>query len=305
MTNTNNTSVGRTVILSDTHLGRPYAAAVSAEALRPLWQGADRLIVNGDVAEVHHPDHWSTAARQTLHLHDLCEEDGVALTLLSGNHDPYISDVRHLYLRGRAVFLTHGDALHPAIAPWSPMAGRIRAAYEQAMANVDEDDRDQLEQRLGASQHAAAHIELQKLSHEAGRSTIPGMLLRPWAVVRVLWYWHMFPQLAARFAAKHAPQARFIVLGHTHRPGVWRINDRVIINTGSFGFPGTPRAVVLEAGRLTVWRIALRNGAYCMSEKPLATFENLPDDDDAHQHGAASTAIRAEHPAWQRATEKA
>ena len=89
---------GRIVILSDTHLGRPSCGAQSARALRPLWQGASHLIVNGDVAEIHHPRHWGEAARETMHLLDLCEEDSVALTLLSGNHDPFISEVRHLHL---------------------------------------------------------------------------------------------------------------------------------------------------------------------------------------------------------------
>ena len=83
----------RIVILSDTHLGRPSCAAKSAASLRPLWNNATNLIINGDVAEVHHPDHWADAATQLLQLLDLCEKDGVALTLLSGNHDPFIGEV--------------------------------------------------------------------------------------------------------------------------------------------------------------------------------------------------------------------
>ena len=96
---------------------------MSAVALRPLWAGASNLIINGDVAEVHHPEHWADAATQLLQLLDLCEKDGVALTLLSGNHDPFIGEVRHLHLANHQVFVTHGDALHPAIAPWSPALG--------------------------------------------------------------------------------------------------------------------------------------------------------------------------------------
>ena len=57
---------GRTVILSDLHLGRAKAAARSAEALRPLWSGATRLVLNGDIAEVHDPRVWATAAREVL-----------------------------------------------------------------------------------------------------------------------------------------------------------------------------------------------------------------------------------------------
>ena len=45
----------RIVILSDTHLSDGRRGAGSAEALRPLWQGADRLILNGDTAEPRSP----------------------------------------------------------------------------------------------------------------------------------------------------------------------------------------------------------------------------------------------------------
>ena len=146
---------GRIVIISDLHLGRPRCAASSAAALRPLWDGASHLIVNGDAAEIHHPRHWPRAAREMLSLFDLCEADGVELTLLSGNHDPYITDLRHLHLADGLVFVTHGDVLHPAIAPWSPAAARMRQAHEAALAAMPPEARGELEARLSISQHAS------------------------------------------------------------------------------------------------------------------------------------------------------
>lgn len=239
----------RTLILSDLHLGRPRLAAISAEALRPLWQGCTRLIVNGDVAEVHHPTHWAIAARQVLQLHDLCEADGVELTMLSGNHDPYLTDVRHLELAGGSVFITHGDVLHPAIAPWSPRAGIMRDAHARAIEAIPEAERDHLDTRLKVSQFAS-HVEWSDMAHEASKSSVPQMLLRPWCVPQVLWYWWRFPRLAADFLRDHAPNARIGVFGHTHRAGIWSIDKRIIVNTGSFGFPGVPRAVEIEGDRL-------------------------------------------------------
>ncbi len=274
---------GRIVILSDTPLGRPSCAALSAEALRPLWRGASHLIVNGDLAEVHHPQHWAQAAQQTMHLLDLCEKDAVALTLLSGNHDPFISEVRHLHLADGQVFVTHGDALHPAVAPWSPAAGRMRKAHEEALAAIEPDSRNHLESRLAASQHASC-AEWTQLEKEASHSTVRGMLLRPWAIVQVLHYWQVFLKLVSSFMEEHAPQARFAILGHTHRPGIWTINNRVIINTGAFGFPGRPRAVCLDDGRLEVWPIRCRGGLYEFGSKPLAEYqlavESEQDDAD-------------------------
>lgn len=263
----------RVVIISDTHFGRPHAAARSAVALRPVWRGASQLIINGDVAEVHHPKHWSKAARMTLQLHDCCEADDVKLTLISGNHDPYISDIRHYWLASMQVLVTHGDVLHPAVAPWSPVAGRIKQAYQFAYDAAVDGTRSHLERRLQAAQHAAANVEIENMAREAGRSSIFGMLVRPWAIARVLWYWRTFPRLAAKFMNDHAPDSRFAVIGHTHFPGVWHVSQRVIINTGSFGFPGSPLAVVVEPGSLTVWPIEYKNEEYRLAAKPKASFE--------------------------------
>ena len=99
------------------------------------------------------------------------------------------------------------------------------------------------------------------------------MLIRPWAIVQVLHYWHVFPKLVSRFVKDYSPQARFAILGHTHRPGIWHVDDRVIINTGAFGFPGKPLAVCLQDNRLEVWPILLRHGLYEFADAPLASFD--------------------------------
>jgi predicted phosphodiesterase len=268
----------RIVIVSDLHLGRARGGASSADALRPIWEGASRFIVNGDVAEVHDPQHQAIAALETLKLSDLCESDEVELTLISGNHDPYVTDVRHLSLFDDAVFVTHGDALHPAITPWSPGHDRMQHAQEAAMANIDPDDRDSLESRLHASQHAcySEWKDLDRLADEARHTSPLGMLLRPHAVFQVLRYWRAFPQMAARFGAAYAPRARFIVMGHTHRAGIWKIDERVIINTGSYGFPGRPRAVVIENGALRVHDVVRKGRTYRLAENAVASYEVAP-----------------------------
>jgi predicted phosphodiesterase len=268
----------RTLILSDLHLGRPRLAALSAESLRPLWQGCSRLIINGDVAEVHHPTHWSVAARQVLRLHDLCEADDVELTLLSGNHDPYLTDIRHLELVGGSIFITHGDVLHPAVAPWSPRAGIMRDAHERAIAAIPVDERDHLDSRLKVSQFAS-HVEWSDMAHEAAKSSVPQMLLRPWCVPQVLLYWWRFPRLAAGFLHDHAPHARIGVFGHTHRAGIWSIDDRIIINTGAYGFPGRPWAVMIDDDReARVLKIECDDSTYRFADAPIRVLA-LPNAD--------------------------
>lgn len=262
----------RIVIISDTHLGRPKHAARSAEALRSLWCDAGHLIVNGDVAEVHHPNHRAAAARETMHLLELGERDNVQITLLSGNHDPFLSDHRCLELHGGEVFVTHGDALHPAIAPWSPSAARMRLIQREAFESLSKDGRGELTARLTAAQHAA-HAEWDVLREEAMRSTITGMLLRPAAWIRVLHYWWTFPSLAARFAASCRIPARFIVTGHTHHPGCWHTHGRIVMNTGSFGFPGRPRAVVIDHDAIAFMPIRDEGSSYRLAREPVARFQ--------------------------------
>jgi UDP-2,3-diacylglucosamine pyrophosphatase LpxH len=111
-----------TVIISDTHLGRRRGAAVTARSLRPLWREADHLVINGDAADVHHRTHALDARCELDRLVNLCQRDGVKLTLLAGNHDPLISPARHLTLHDDRILVMHGDAMHPAVAPLSPNA---------------------------------------------------------------------------------------------------------------------------------------------------------------------------------------
>jgi hypothetical protein len=100
------------------------------------------------------------------------------------------------------------------------------------------------------------------------------MLLRPWSLPQVLWYWWRFPRLAARFLRDHAPNARIGVFGHTHRAGIWTIDNRVIINTGSFGFPGKPRGVMVEGDReARVLAIENDGATYRFAREPVRVLE--------------------------------
>jgi UDP-2,3-diacylglucosamine pyrophosphatase LpxH len=298
----------RTLILSDLHLGRGWSAAgtrPAIESLAELWQDVDHLVLNGDVAEIHHPKLWPIAARSLMHLIDRCDHDGVALTVLSGNHDPWLSSRRHLLLAGGRVLVTHGDVMHPAVAPWSPAAGRMRQAYHAAVDRLPREIRDRLEGRLDAARHAsfAEWDDEDAIRREAGRSTIGHMLLRPWSIAQVLLYWRAFPKLAAEFAAAHTPEARIVVTGHTHRPGRWRIGERIVLNTGSFVAPVRPRAVLLADDAVSMHRIIRHRDGWMRLpepehrvELPAGTDMGVPEtgpDLDASIRAAANSAAGA------------
>ncbi len=264
----------RIVIISDTHLGRPGVSAKSPDALRPLWAEADELIVNGDLAELHDPKYRVRAARHVLRLQDICAADGVELTLLSGNHDPFLTDQRHLSLCGGQVFVTHGDALHPAISPWTGSAAELRKFNEKALSMLTEEERAGFIEQFAAAQHAS-HVKWDKAANEPSRrASRPKRLVEMTRkIASTLWYWHTLPRRAAEFARQHAPEARFFIFGHIHRAGIWTINDIEIINTGCYGFPIKPRAVVIHRGRLKVWPVILAEGGdYSLGNRPLAEF---------------------------------
>lgn len=267
--------VKTTLIISDTHLGRRghVRHPPTADELEPLIRsGCQRLIVNGDTAEMHHPQMRAEAARQVLRLSDLCDEAEVELTLLSGNHDPHLTDLRHLWLGGRQIFLTHGDALHPEVAPWAEEADTYRLAVAQALATLDPEDRCRLEHKLHAYQHAAHVAWLDIDRHMHRHHPVVDLLTRPWAVPRMLRYWLMMPTLAERFIAEHALACRFFLFGHAHRPGLWRRRGRVIINTGSFSTPGRPRAVVLTNHQLAYHHVRRTRRGYELVHPPRQTF---------------------------------
>jgi len=253
-----------TVILSDLHLGRPGGAR-SAESLRPLWSEAGHLVLNGDVAEIHHPRHRAAAARETLWLLERCEADGVDVTILSGNHDPFISDHRHLDLAGGQVLVTHGDVFHPAVAPWSPKARRMRDVNDEALSALHPETRHTLEARLAASQ-LAGHAEWADMEHQSAHSNLASMLLRPWSFAQVIAYWRAFPALAAAFARDHRPRATFVVTGHTHRAGAWTLDGRTVLNTGAFGRFLRPHGVIIASDSIQLRPIVLRSGRYAFAD---------------------------------------
>lgn len=207
-----------------------------------------------------------------MRLYELCEQDGVGLTLLSGNHDAYLSDVRHLSLAQGKVFVTHGDVLHPAIAPWSPNAPTLRRAYEHAYERLEPETRNHLINRLQAAQHAG-FAEWRSQEYCPTGLELSHFVRRPWLVAVLLHYWFTLPAKAGAFVKEHAPEARFFVLGHTHRHGIWHVNGVHIINTGCFGFPGRPLAVVLEKNHLTVWPIKRHDDTYHLARAPRRVFD--------------------------------
>jgi len=275
--------VPRTLVLSDLHLGRPNGAA-RADSFETLLADFDRVVVNGDIAELHHPDFAAMAELELARFRDICFSRGIKLDLLAGNHDPFVSERRSLTLADGAIYVTHGDALHPAVAPWSPCASIMRSAFQAALeatpAGTPEDTA-----RFAAAREASL-AEWRAMGDGAHISTIGSMARHPTLALSVLGYWSRYPRLAAEWAGRFAPQAGTVIVGHSHRGFVRTVDSRQIVNTGAYSFPGTPSGVVIEGTTVRVHRLTRRGLHFTLAQDALAAWpiafharglERMPD----------------------------
>ncbi|MFM9179681.1 MAG: hypothetical protein ACKOV8_00295 [Phycisphaerales bacterium] len=96
------------------------------------------------------------------------------------------------------------------------------------------------------------------------------MALRPWMFPQVIGWWRMFPELSARFLERAAdarrgaghPDPVVVVSGHSHKGGAWQVRGRLIVNTGSFTFPGRPHAATIGGDAVTLAPLVRRAGEW-------------------------------------------
>ena len=258
------------VILSDVHLRAGADWRDAMQRLRGLWQGAATVIFNGDTVSrtIAHDARWRDDVVDVLT--ELCMSDGATPVLLAGNTDYPLTAVRHVMLAGGRVLVTHGDVILDEISPWHGRGRLIAAARAEALGEMPPHRRETLEGQLTAATEAIARTQHLAPLRRPGEGTAVQRtawylrwLKRPRAVWQVLWFWHRMPRLAERFIRTYAPDARIIVLGHAHRPGVWTVAGRRVINTGCFEAPW-PRALVVrvEGVRVEVRKVVTSGGRW-------------------------------------------
>jgi predicted phosphodiesterase len=269
-------------IFSDLHYRDGDSRLQSLEALAPLLDGADQVVLNGDTLDTRdiQADEHLAEVRAYFARHS------GSVTYLSGNHDPDISAQTELSLADDRVWITHGDVLFDDIAPWSSlrdvMALRI-AAENQGLSAAE---RDLIETRLRVNRLACLNlpethpVTRQDLATRAAR--VARILFPPKRVLAMLQAWRTTPERAVRLARDQRPRARLIVLGHTHFPGVWRQPDGLtVVNTGSFSRPFPARFVELCGDQVRIGTVVQRQGSFYPG-KPVAAFPLAPDPTRAY-----------------------
>lgn len=254
-------------IFSDVHYGDRASRVRRLAQLRPLLDGVAHVVFNGDTVDTRLGPRPDYTAQLVGELRAWMSHSGLPTTILTGNHDPDVSSDHTLELAAGRVFVTHGDILFDNIVPWGRDAATISKLLTAGLARLSASARDRLEDRMALWRSVCAQIPQRHQSephalkyalHFAADTVWP-----PLRVFRILHAWRRAPALAAALTRRHRPRANFVLLGHTHRPGVWRTRSGVIvINTGSFCPPVGGHTVDVTPTQLTVRRIEARGGEF-------------------------------------------
>ncbi len=247
----------RVRVLSDLHLGHERCEAPSIAELAPLLEGVDILIIAGDLAESREPEWCERGCAQREELQILCQERGVQLITLAGNHDPDAGPSL-LSLWGGKVIVMHGHALYKQGSPWGWEYLRNKERFRSCIARFPNSD-SSLEERLELSSQIC-QLTLPILRQKSTQNRYLGGLLHcffpPERPLRIVWSWLTCGRRAEAFARRFFPQAEVLVLGHFHRSGRWTYGKRTIVNTGAWYKHATPWLADLQDGRLVSYRKA-------------------------------------------------
>jgi predicted phosphodiesterase len=224
-----------------------------------LLRNTGSTIFNGDTAEMRMDVDRQVGRKMAAELARVCHQVGTKSIFINGNHDPVISNINHLELAKGVILVTHGDILFLGIAPWSKDARHYLNAHKHVLKNLGPESLTDLEHQLRANKQASLMLQASEKSTTEGTEPSFGLFLRQlWPPHRpfvILKAWLDLPDRGADLAAVYRPLAQFIIVGHTHYPGIWRRKGRTIINTGSFVAHLPAHAVLLDSGRLELRKV--------------------------------------------------
>lgn len=254
-------------ILSDIHFGDRASVVDTLESLLPLLDGAERIVLNGDTLDTRRGGNRARTERLRSEVESFFANQPVPVTLLSGNHDPDIGATHLLDLAEGRLLLTHGDIVFDDIVPWSREVEQVRVLLGEELARLGPRENAPLEALLAAYRRASERLpqrhqgESNPLKHALGY--LKDTVWPPQRIARILRVWSRTPGLADALLARHRPNARFLVMGHTHRAGVWTLpRGTTVINTGSYCHPFGPAAVDLEGDSLCFRPVVRRKGEF-------------------------------------------
>ena len=256
--------MGLTRIISDLHLGHPGSRVGEVSGLRPLIEGCERVIFNGDTWEEQWSERREESANKKGELRELVSDFGVEGVFLAGNHDPGGEGGRFMKLgQGGGILVTHGDGIFPEASPFSrEMSGRKGREVRELIAAEVEGDRT-LEGRL----ERAAKISRILKPRAFPKLPVPFNFLattiwppgRPLQIIRA---WVTLGEAGFKFLESFSPESEVLVCGHFHRSGVWEKKGRLVLNTGGLVRGCAARMVELEGDFLRYRQVNEMDGVF-------------------------------------------
>ena len=274
-------------IISDTHIGHTASMVRDPEQLAPLCADGGTVVFNGDTVEMLWKPNRDRAREQHRRLSGVCRREGAKPLFVNGNHDPFVSAINHLDLLDQQILITHGDILFHEVAPWSRDAHVLGPLRTRFLRSGENDALEDFERQLLASKWASLSLEMKDPCSPGGVFPTIRMVARelwpPWRFLRILRFWAETPGRAAGLARMFRPDARFVIIGHTHNPGVWAVEDRIVVNTGAY-LPFSRRlAVRIDEQQLAVHRVVRQRKSFRLGRVVQAFRLDRPiDETDSH-----------------------
>lgn len=268
------------VIISDVHIKNSNGWKGQVDELRGLWATSGTVVFNGDTVGRSKTSNTTNAEEILTYISKQCAKDGVEAVFLAGNSDYFINTSKHLLLAEGRILIMHGDVIFPQMSPWYDESHLYRAARDSVLRQMSQDLRGTLEGQLASVREAKAELANSNFCENNNSSFSNriqklqrwlAMPCRGWAIIRA---WQKMPSMAAKFTAQYAPEAKFIIVGHTHHSGVWSVAGKVIVNTGSFGGFGKATIVRITDAELLVQKLVRKQYKF-FPDKTIASFPLL------------------------------
>jgi len=238
------------VVFSDIHADIPVGWKQKVETLvRPHWQGADMVIFNGDTINWTSNYKLEETAEVVDYINQVCLEDGVEPLIIAGNADYIISDNHFFFHEPSKTLVFHGEVVYPEVSPWRMENKLLKKRYDLFMKAAVNGDTD-INVRFAAAKHVINIYEFDDKFMNNYFYRLP-WVINPFSWVTLAKVFHDFPNRVAEFVKQYCPEAKHVVVGHFHRPGIWNIDDLEIICTGAFRRYTSPLVVSIEGSNVS------------------------------------------------------
>ncbi|MEM9080808.1 MAG: metallophosphoesterase [Verrucomicrobiota bacterium] len=217
-------------IVSDWHMGHPASRVGSVERMFILLEGVGTLIMAGDGREELVVGWRQQADEMWDELLRACEERGIEVISLTGNHDPDVSEEGWLLCDEGRIFVTHGDLFYETASPWSC---KLFAFREEVTAMVKEARKETLEDRWRLAVRIGRFLRPAKPLSANLLVQIYKAVWPPDRLLAIRHTWADFPRQACEFVDCYVPGVETVVCGHFHRMGDFRRGGKRVLNLGA------------------------------------------------------------------------